>query len=262
MIGIYKLLFSDGSFYVGQSSCVERRLTMHKSSKGKGSPKLAEAWAQHTFLGHEILEEVNSVEELDAREKYWIDQLNPTLNTLPGGDSNRGLNSPRSKYSEEQILKVVEFYLTTKLPYKDIANLTKVGYSSVHDILKGRAHTWIWEQYPELKAKIEDEVKKCTFTFWDKHNNSYSTDNIHKLETDLELTPDTLRRLVYGGGSNKGWSLTKHEVYSITHDEFGTLEGTLPELKEALQTLDLSPYQIRRIINDNKPSAGWKFLPK
>jgi len=61
MAYIYKLIFDNGDFYIGQTSNIEVRITNHRSSKGKGSPKLQKAFKTSKYLGYEILEECDEI---------------------------------------------------------------------------------------------------------------------------------------------------------------------------------------------------------
>lgn len=91
MIGIYKITNKiNGKFYIGQSVDIKRRFMEHKTPHGRmTSIKLAiKKYGKENFL-FEVIEECG-VEELDAREVYWIAKLKPQYNRNEGGSGSRG----------------------------------------------------------------------------------------------------------------------------------------------------------------------------
>jgi predicted DNA-binding protein YlxM (UPF0122 family) len=260
MSTIYKLNFATGDFYIGQTSQpVTSRITQHKSTKGSGCPLLATAWQYSEFTGHEILEDNIPTSDLDAREVYWIDKLKPTLNTLPGGKSMRGLNHPRAKYTKEQIEQVLALYLGTALSYGEIAETTLVEYGTVHDILKQRSHAWVWETIPNSKLELARQLRAPQYRVYDKHNKVHEySGSIPKFARVLGITTGQLNSILNGSESQTGISMLPHPVVELTNplDEVFTL--TLPEAREMLEQDDLSPYQIRSVLTQTtKSSAGW-----
>lgn len=86
MIGIYKITNKiNGKFYIGQSVDIKRRFTEHKAPHGRmTSIKFAiKKYGKENFL-FDVIEEC-SVEDLDAREVYWIAKLKPQYNRDKGG---------------------------------------------------------------------------------------------------------------------------------------------------------------------------------
>lgn len=91
MIGIYKITNKiNGKFYIGQSVDIKRRFMEHRTPHGKmTSIKLAiKKYGKENFL-FEVIEEC-SVEDLDAREIFWIENLKPQYNRDEGGRGSRG----------------------------------------------------------------------------------------------------------------------------------------------------------------------------
>lgn len=91
MIGIYRITNKiNGKFYIGQSVDINRRFMEHKAPHGKmTSIKLAiKKYGKENFL-FEVIEECN-IEDLDAREIYWIARLQPQYNRDEGGRGSRG----------------------------------------------------------------------------------------------------------------------------------------------------------------------------
>ena len=161
--GIYKLEFTDGSFYVGRSINIEGRYKDHCSMLRRGvstCPLLQKKYEEVKNLPSiSILEETN-ITSLADREVYWISQLKATtlgLNILPGGtDVLVGEKHHMSKYSNAQVVAVLEMLTSTSPLYthKDIENNTGVKVSTIKDILCGVSHTWLREKYPEMYAEM------------------------------------------------------------------------------------------------------------
>ncbi len=162
-IGIYRLLFSDGSFYVGRSSNIEKRFNTHKCDlkQGKSNKKLI---AKYIELGEpthwELLELCDSSQNSSINEIYWIKQLNAIelgLNVSLGGeDILYGEDNPSSKYSNEQIFKVLEA-LVSGIQLKEIAKKLNISYSVVSDISAGNNHIWLSDKHPELYQQMLDQ---------------------------------------------------------------------------------------------------------
>lgn len=90
MIGIYKITNKiNGKFYIGQSIDIKRRFIEHKTPHGTmTSIKLAiKKYGKENF-SFEIIEECE-VEQLDEKEIYWIEKLNPIYNRCSGGSGSK-----------------------------------------------------------------------------------------------------------------------------------------------------------------------------
>lgn len=258
---IYRLNFTNDKFYIGQTSkeiteCVKQ----HQLTKGAGCPKLFEAWKTETFLGYEVLEEC-SVDQLDGLEQKYISELRPPLNTLPGGKAIKGLNHPRSKYTQQQIEQVVDLFLNSSLSYTEIADATNVHYSTVQDIIHQRNHEWAWEKIDPKTREHALSLKDPHYVFYDIDNNRVeSRSNLHRLEIDLGLPTGTLRRVLQGNKSKLGWSLEPHPLVEITSPLGETKRLTVPRAKEwVTQTDALSKFQLNQLFNEFNDSAGWQI---
>ena len=158
MIGIYKITEKDNPtiFYVGQSNNIERRFKEHiqKSYKQSRIPfdQYIDIKGKDAFR-YEVLEEC-TVEELNAKEKYWIEQLNATQsgNIFNGGASNLiGNNNPNAKLTEADVIKIRQAYQNHMRQrdvyeeYKDI-----ISFNSFQSLWQGRSWSHIMpEVYTE-----------------------------------------------------------------------------------------------------------------
>lgn len=84
--------------YVGQAVDIHRRWRNHSSSLERGKHSnihLQRAWSRYGGVAFvfEIVEVVTDCEQLDAREQWWMDALNPEYNIAPQAGSNRGLRA-------------------------------------------------------------------------------------------------------------------------------------------------------------------------
>lgn len=89
-VGIYRIVFSNGMTYVGQSRDIEKRMATHYRKMTAGShsnKKINYHVSTYGMPRWEIIEEL-SITELNTREKYWIsyyDSFNNGLNLTRGG---------------------------------------------------------------------------------------------------------------------------------------------------------------------------------
>ena len=179
-VGIYKLVFTDSSFYVGKSVNIESRYKDHISllkRKASGSPKLQKKYNELQQVPELVIIEETTISSLSEKEVYWIETLSATvkgLNVLYGGqDTMVGEKHPGSKYSNSQIHLVMEMLASTTPIYShvEIEEATKVRATTVKDVVCGTSHTWLKEEYPDTYQKML-EVKNLR-----KSTNSYANLN-------------------------------------------------------------------------------------
>ena len=104
MIGIYKITNKiNNKIYIGQSNDIKRRKNEHRCIKHETNKSLKKAYIKYGLENFEfqVLEECK-LEELNDKEKYWVELLKPQYNRTSGGDG-----SPNHKVSDEtkQLLK-------------------------------------------------------------------------------------------------------------------------------------------------------------
>jgi len=134
MIGIYKITnISNNKCYIGQSVNIERRWMQHKETMN--NPYIdaynRELYSDMRVFGldnflFEILEEC-SLEELNNKEKYWIQYYNSYEN---GYNSTRGGNGIL-KHDYDKIKKLWDQGLTTE----EISKETNIRYDYITTIL-------------------------------------------------------------------------------------------------------------------------------
>lgn len=173
-IGIYKLEFTDGSYYVGQSVNIKSRIKDHYRELIAGthhSYKLQEKYNKLCVLPTHSTVTICDVTELNSIEENLIDIKNPLcLNVKAGGSSNYGINAPTAKYDTNDIeLAFLLLVDNPGIPHKEVAEFVGIDISTVHDISAGRnrVFTEIKTKYPEkynrlLAIKAPNTRGKCT----------------------------------------------------------------------------------------------------
>jgi len=158
MIGIYKIIDKDDptKFYVGQSNDIERRIKEHiqKSYKQSRIPfdDYINQRGKENFT-FEVLEEC-SLNELNEKERYWIQKLNATSsgNKFNGGTTNViGENNPRAKLTEEDV-KIIRTAYKNHLKQKDVYEQfkDKISFGYFQNVWQGKSWSHIM---PEVFTK-------------------------------------------------------------------------------------------------------------
>ena len=138
MIGIYKITEKNNptNFQVGQSNDIDRRFKEHiyKTSEQSRIPFDDEITnkGKDAFL-FEVLE-VCSIDELNDKEKYWIEKLNATNsgNKNEGGLTDLiGSHNPNVKLTKKDVIRIRQAYANherQKDVYKEFENKISFGY--------------------------------------------------------------------------------------------------------------------------------------
>jgi len=99
---IYQIINNiTNDFYIGKSVNPKERFYKHKynASQTNSQTHLYRAMRKYGTdnFSMSILDEANSTEELDDKEKMWINKLDPKYNMTKGGDGGDTSNSPNYK---------------------------------------------------------------------------------------------------------------------------------------------------------------------
>jgi hypothetical protein len=159
--GIYSLLFSDGTYYIGQTTNLIQRAKEHYRLLLLGEHHNYKVQSKYNTLG--TLPEYKVIKEctpslLNKEEGLLIDLLDQKcLNIKAGADSNFGANAPTAKYLTSDI--ELAFLILANNPgvsHKEVAAFVGIDINTVHDISAGRnrAFTEMKSLYPELYAKL------------------------------------------------------------------------------------------------------------
>ena len=135
MIGIYKFENKKThKVYIGQSVNIDKRKWEHLKRPSNNSliDKRLKEYGEEAFY-FEVLE-LCKPEELDEKEKYWInyyDSYRNGYNLTKGGQAQYGENNIQAKLREEQVLKIIELLKNSKLSKKEIANKFNVHINTI-----------------------------------------------------------------------------------------------------------------------------------
>lgn len=150
MIGIYKITNkTNNKIYIGQSNNIQRRFQEHKIAGKKSRIPVDVAIQKYGAdnFDYEILEEC-SIDDLNAREEYWIKKLNAIKNgyncSEGGNQQSIGKNNGRAKLTEEDVINIRKAYnnhLKQKDVYEDYKD--KISFSYFQNLWQGKAWSHI-----------------------------------------------------------------------------------------------------------------------
>ncbi len=252
MICIYQLNFTEGT-YIGKTTNFRARLAHHLRKDSCGD-KLKEAWKTQGYLGHTVLEECK-IADLNDREIYWISTLNPSLNTLSGGETMSGLNHPRNKTSKEEIEEIVRL-LELNFKFSVIAEELNLPYTRVYDICTGYSHAWATEHLnlDDYRHNREDTI------FYDINNVKHIVGYGERVPycESKGIPISSLNRLTNSFNS-RGLSLIKHKEFLVKTPD-GEKQMTEPELYYALKDLPSASFTRKQVIEKRRESKEWKIV--
>lgn len=177
IIYAYRKLSNNEIVYVGQTVDLQKRRLQHE----KYDPHNPSQKEYHYPLSRgirkygleeyqcEVLEEVDLIENLDEKEKYWIAYFNTyedpmKYNLTPGG-------SPKEYtftwFSEKTIDWAIQLIKNTQLPFQEISNITGISVVMLSEINHGHRRKKDKETYPlreltkgkKLTQKALSEIK-------------------------------------------------------------------------------------------------------
>lgn len=220
--GIYKLIFKDGSYYIGQSVNLNNRKKEHyrllllgKHHNYKVQDKYNATGILPDFL---ILEEAPTNILNDREAKYINTSDTNCLNIKQGGDNNYGYNAVTAKYLTEDIeLAFLMLVNNPGISHKEVANFVGIDINTVHDISSGRnrAFTEMQKIYPEeykklIKQKANNTRGKHTIVLQhtDGRTVTLITGEFSKFCKENSVQNANLSKLISGQrNTTMGWKL-------------------------------------------------------
>lgn len=156
--GIYKLTYPNNKIYIGQSNDIKRRMYEHNNTNRlkshKNSPCDLAIKKYGKFEEIEILDLCKTQEELNQKEKYWINfyQSNKKekgYNLTEGGDNSTlsGEKSSGATFTNIEVLDIRKrryFGERKKDVYKDYQNY---NFSTFEHIWLGRGYPGVGTEY-------------------------------------------------------------------------------------------------------------------
>lgn len=233
---IYKLNFENlDQVYIGQSKVPNIRYTNHLASmrRGDAPKKLQDAFNKYGKPTMEILLECNSDEEMNSCENEAIgifDSFNNGLNTkersTSGGRGVFGDRNGNSKYSNEEIILLVEYILDNpKYTLSKVANICGFPLVVVEEVAGGVKHKWLSDAIPDKynqlmsirgtrsKAKSAKDRGITYPPIFSPDGTKYIVDNTREFSRLHELNCSCLGRVLRGlAKHHKGWSLNSPSI--------------------------------------------------
>ena len=227
--GIYKLEFSSGHYYIGQSTNLNTRKNEHYRLLLLGNHhnyKVQQKYDLDKVLPQFGILVDCSVQELNTKEDSLIDLLNPLcLNIKAGGNNNFGINSLTAKYETLDIeLAFLILVDNPGISHKQVADFVGIDVNTVHDISAGRnrVFTEMKSKYPEQYAKLIKQKAANTrgkYTITLKHENGAVVELLSGQYSEFcrnnNVQTSNLSKVVNGKrSSTMGWKLIKkHENF-------------------------------------------------
>lgn len=232
-MGIYKIKnVVTGQLYIGSSTDLHRRSNDHFSAlrKNKGRhPRLQESWNQYgeTAFVFEVMEIVHNPENLREREQFWIDTLNPELNTSI--NSRGGARARWEFFRQDRIKtgKVSNWYHRYELIAPDgrqmcTDNLSRfceeygLTLANMQAVARGKirfSNGWRVRNLDnpiELKSPIHLKKKSKKYRGYlltDPNGVQVCTDNLTAFCDEFELTRENLLKVARGQRKvSQGWT--------------------------------------------------------
>jgi group I intron endonuclease len=149
--GIYKITaIHNNEFYIGSSKDITRRWERHRNCLRKN--KHQNRFMQRIFDKYQegcfVFEILEITDELELREQYYMDLLNPSLNLRKIAKNNSGL-----KHTEKAKQKMRDAHLGKKLSDE---HKSKIGNSCRGKKIKKKTETQILNN-AKSQAKLTDE---------------------------------------------------------------------------------------------------------
>lgn len=149
--GIYKITNKiNNKSYIGKSTNIEERWQYHKmryNDKKEWDKLLYKAFRKYGLenFSFEIIEEVDNLEKINEREKYWIEYYNTFnkekgYNLTVGGDGGITCEDPRANFgniSTEEVIYLRKRFLENKYPsgyiyeYEFKNKISKRGFQAI-----------------------------------------------------------------------------------------------------------------------------------
>lgn len=271
-IGIYKLLFKDGSFYIGKSIDIERRFAAHLYTlkNNTSSRKLQKAY---TVQGRPLLEVILECteEELDEAEKEAIeifDAINLGLNASAGGTYSYSKDGKNCYLLSENVdvYRSILKALITNTTCKEIATTLGVSIDIVLQISSLKSHSWLAEDMPIEYSALEQINSIGRKNYFSKLVNvvlvspdkkKTNIPNLREYCKGDTLMYTGLYRVITGEKNSwHGWKLptTIDKVYPIllspSLEEFHISYG---KAKEFALIHDMNPSSLTRLLSGKVP---------
>jgi len=209
IIGIYKLTSPSGKCYIGQSTNIHQRFREHRRDKKYKHAKLYNAINKYGYdnFKREIIETC-SIEELDKREKFWIqsyDAVDSGYNCDYGGQQHKVFSKEHRQKLREAFLGVyngdqnIEFTIDG-VSYTSVGTASKqlgIPPKTIHNRLNSKNEKYrgyCYKDVSRIPHRIMRKYKSKPFTI---DGQIYAT--LQDASATLGIPPVTLMRKLRNG---------------------------------------------------------------
>lgn len=203
-IGIYKITNKiNNKVYIGQSVHIERRWSEHCfPSKESVIAKAIKEYGKENFL-FEIIEECN-VEELDAREKYWIQYYDCMVpNGYNVADVINTTHSTYYYYNTDILNSIINDLQNSSMLFVEIADKYNLHVSTISRINYGYIHKQDNLNYPLREKNNNSKIVKIQKKYCIDCGTEISVNatrcnkcECYNRRKDLPITRDELKQLI------------------------------------------------------------------
>lgn len=286
--GIYVLYYEtdDFQYYIGKSIDIEGRYKEHCRKLKNGYHKnilLKSGYDTfNTFPTLSVLEELSADDNiLYLKEIEWIEEFNSFHHgmneTVGGGGTGFGEDSPRSKYSNSKIIEVFNLIVNDRTSsLKSISSITGVSYAVVKTISEGSKHRWLQDMFPEKyiimlnmigtrsKSKSAKDRGIIYPAIVDPEGKIYHIDNAAEFSKIHGLHKASLYNVLNGKAYiHKGWKLLKAitiKTYTLISPEGIQHTISTNEVKNFAEANNLRYNDLQNVLNKKANShKGWKL---
>ena len=214
---IYKINFSNGKVYIGQTNDFTARRNQHLSDARKGEDyKIYRAIRKYntTKDDFEIIEsDLDSQDLANEREIYWIafyDSYHNGYNSTPGGQAGSycfGEKSHFAKLSEEDVINIRRIRYTKKYQRSEIWELYKERISE-----SAFGKVWNYESWKHILPELDTEELRIFYkqlrknAKGDKNGRSkFTNEEVYELSVLFYVDAVPFQELLekYGKGVNR-----------------------------------------------------------
>lgn len=169
--------------YIGQSTNISKRKWEHLTYPSPYSKIDDALQIERDNFKFKILEEC-VVEQLDEREKYWInfyDTIANGYNLINGGDCYRGENNIQAKLNNKQVLEIIKLLEECKMNNQEIANQYCVHRNTIDLINRCK----IWCHLHSYNSNIRKESLLKSKNNCSTHNGELGTNKISEQQAKI-----------------------------------------------------------------------------
>lgn len=277
IIGIYKITNKvNGKSYIGQSVNIHKRWTSEKNNAFNPNAHeynypISRAFRKYGVenFSFEIIEQCSIGDDLDAKERHWIDIYDTYFhgyNQTFGGDGGQG----RYAKPKESILGIINDLKNTSLTHGEIANKWNISREMVQGINTGR----YWRhntQYP-LQSRKGYAAKKVPKYEPIKQTKSNKKPSCGILLLRLQETKGNYSEVarLYGVSPNavkkwiKSYNIDLNSLKNDTNTQKLVVDTYLQNgsLQQTAQVHNISRHKVKSILDSHNISWDSATLPK